>query len=400
LIDDDSRFRPPKKINNEQFSPILSPDLRLHPSALLALTLLSMPSLLSIAELKKATRLHSPQSAIIHAQIERLLLKEASNGKPFYELFLRDASESMTLRAWADTEAYEACASCQKGEFIAIEGLFSHNASFGLDARGWELRLLPEEAIESLLEGSIERRLILDTCWQTMRNAIETINDPRLLALCEQFSEQYGARFRRAAAARGNHHARRGGLLEHSSHMMEAALALCGVYRELNRDLLIAGVLFHDIGKLWETCPPERGFGIEPELRGELLGHLSIGIEVINALWRELPKEGWEAHTPPSEEVRLHLLHLVAAHHGQLEFGSPVLPKTPEAILLHFIDNIDARLEMFSAAYQSASLGEGDLKGSLEWVKPLGVAPVFPLMLHLPPVTPEEKASKENNLLF
>jgi 3'-5' exoribonuclease len=182
--------------------------------------------------------------------------------------------------------------------------------------------------------------------------------------------------------------------------MMEAALALCGVYRELNRDLLIAGVLFHDIGKLWETCPPERGFGIEPELRGELLGHLSIGIEVINALWRELPKEGWEAHTPPSEEVRLHLLHLVAAHHGQLEFGSPVLPKTPEAILLHFIDNIDARLEMFSAAYQSASLGEGDLKGSLEWVKPLGVAPVFPLMLHLPPVTPEEKASKENNLLF
>ncbi len=359
-----------------------------------------MPPLLSIAELKKATRKHSPQGAMIHAQIERLALKEASNGKPFYELLLRDASESMVLRAWADTEAYETCASRHKGDFVGIEGHFSHNASFGLDARGWELQLLPEEAIDLLLEGSAERRLLLDACWQGMRNGLESIKDPRLLMLCERFCEQYGARFRRAAAARGNHHARRGGLLEHSSRMMEAALALCGVYPELNRDLLIAGVLFHDIGKLWETCPPERGFGIELELRGELLGHLSIGIEVINALWRELLKEGWETLTPPSEEVRLHLLHLVAAHHGQLEFGSPVLPKTPEAILLHFLDNIDARLEMFSAAYQAASPEEEDLKGSLEWVRPLGVSPVLPLTPYLSTPTPLQEVPKENNLLL
>ncbi len=161
--------------------------------------------------------------------------------------------------------------------------------------------------------------------------------------------------------------------------MMGCALALCGVYPELNRDLLIAGVLFHDTGKLWETCPPERGFGIETDLRGELLGHLSIGIELINALWRELPKEGWETLSPTSEEVRLHLLHLVASHHGQLEFGSPILPKTPEATLLHFIDNIDARLEMFSAAYRSVLPAEGETAVPPEWVRALGVAPVLPL---------------------
>lgn len=335
-----------------------------------------MPLLLSIGDLKKSAREHSPLGAVIHAQIERIVEKEASNGKPFYEVIFRDASESMTLRAWTDTAAFDSCNSRRKGDFVMIEGLFSHNGSFGLDARGWEMTLLPDEAIDLLLGGSDDRRLLLDSAWQKILEAVESIHDPRLLALCEKFIDLYGVRFRRSAAARGNHHARRGGLLEHTSRMMESAIALLRVYPELNRDLLIAGVLFHDTGKLWETCPPERGFGIETELRGELLGHLSIGIELINALWRELPKDEWEKLSPSSEEVRLHLLHLVASHHGQLEYGSPILPKTPEAALLHFIDNIDARLEMFSAAYQAASSTEVENKRPLEWVRALGVSPV------------------------
>ena len=232
------------------------------------------------------------------------------------------------------------------------------------------------ENIDALLDGSASRRELLDKAWGVITQAVDGIHDPRINALCEQFLILHGARFRRAAAARGNHHARRGGLLEHTSRMMESALALCGVYPELNRDLVVSGVLFHDTGKLWETCPPERGFGIVPELRGELLGHLSIGIELVNTIWRDLPKEGWEALSPATEDVRLHLLHLIASHHGQLEFGSPVLPKTPEAALLHFVDNIDARMEMFFAAYQNASPAE---HGVHDWVRPLGVAPVIPL---------------------
>jgi len=335
--------------------------------------------LFTISQLKTEVRLNSSVEAIIHAQIERLIKKDAANGKPFYEVLLRDAEESMTLRAWNDTAAFESAAMRQTGDFISVEGLFHHNGSFGLDARGWEMISLSDEEIEMLLEGSQERRALLGKAWTGITEAVASIVDPRLQALCTQFLNQHGNRFRRAAAARGNHHARRGGLLEHTSRMMECALALHGVYPELNRDLLIAGVLFHDTGKLWETCPPERGFGIETELRGELLGHLSIGIELINALWRELPKEGWEEITPSSEKVRLHLLHLVASHHGQLEFGSPVLPKTPEAALLHFIDNIDARMEMFFAAYKQAGSSESGEKLSLEWIRPLGVSPVVPL---------------------
>jgi 3'-5' exoribonuclease len=332
--------------------------------------------LLTISELKKAAREDSPQEAVVHAQIEKLIRKEAANGKPFHEVQFRDGSESMTLRAWSDTSAFEACSSLKASEFVEIEGIFSHSSAFGLDAKRWELNPLPEEAIDVLLEGSAERRELLERCDRIITGAVESIADPRIKALCGQFLTQHGPRFRRAAAARGNHHARRGGLLEHTSRMMESALALCGVYPELNRDLIIAGVLFHDTGKLWETCPPERGFGITPELRGELLGHLSIGIELVNSIWRELPKEGWEQFTPSSEDVRLHILHLVASHHGQLEYGSPVLPKTPEAALLHFIDNIDARMEMFFTAYQ-ANPSAGN--SSLEWVRPLGVAPVNPL---------------------
>ena len=332
--------------------------------------------LMTIAELKKSARESSPQEAVIHAQIEKITRKEASNGKPFYEVIFRDAAESMILRAWMDGPAFERCSEVKPGEFVVIEGQFGHSASYGLDAKGWEMSLLADEAVDLLLEGSTERIVLLNHAYEIITGAVESLNDPRILALCTRFLNLHGARFRRAAAARGNHHARRGGLLEHTSRMMESALALWGVYPDLNRDLLIAGVLFHDTGKLWETCPPERGFGIETEPRGELLGHLSIGIELVNSLWRDLPKVGWDHLAPASEDVRLHLLHLVASHHGQLEFGSPVLPKTPEAALLHFVDNIDARMEMFLTAYSSTSPA---LTGQREWVRPLGVAPVTPL---------------------
>jgi len=354
-------------------------------------------ALLTISELKKATREHSPQEAEVHAQIERITRKDAANGKPFYEVIFRDAAESMTLRAWSDTAAFEACVSLSTGTFVEIEGIFSHSSAFGLDAKRWEMSPLPEEHIDAILEGSASRKELLDKAWSVIAEATDSIRDTRIKALCGQFLAIHGARFRRAAAARGNHHARRGGLLEHTSRMMESAMALCGVYPELNRDLVTAGVLFHDTGKLWETCPPERGFGIVPELRGELLGHLSIGIELVNSIWRDLPKEGWDSLTPNSEEVRLHLLHLVASHHGQLEFGSPVLPKTPEAALLHFVDNIDARMEMFFTAYQSSAPGP---QGVHEWVRPLGVAPVSPLQASQPSQKKEMSSDDREGLLL
>jgi 3'-5' exoribonuclease len=129
------------------------------------------------------------------------------------------------------------------------------------------------------------------------------------------------------------------------------------LYPQLNLDLLIAGILFHDSGKLWENQFAENGFVMAYDEIGELMGHISIGLELVNSLWRRLSAEQaeeWRNLAPASEDVRMHLLHLIGSHHGEMQFGSPVFPKTPEAMALHYIDNLDARLEMFAAGYATA----------------------------------------------
>jgi 3'-5' exoribonuclease len=315
-------------------------------------------------------------SARVRGQIDELHKKESANGKPYWELKLRDAGDVLTLRAWSDTDAFRACAEAARGDFVEVEGDFAVNGGFGLDARRWRLRTLDEKEIEALLVGGAEESAGVDRDYGDVVRLAGEIRDPRLHALCSVFLEEFGARFKRAAAARHNHHAHRGGLLRHTGQMMRAADAVCSAYPVLNRDLLLTGVLFHDCGKLWEMCPPEAGFGIPRELRGELLGHISIGIEVVNSLWRKLPLEDWKNHEPSTEDVRLHLLHLIASHHGELQFGSPVEPKTPEAIALNMIDNLDAKLEMLSMAYARQP---EIAPGIHERVKPLNTSPVKPL---------------------
>ena len=107
----------------------------------------------------------------------------------------------------------------------------------------------------------------------------------------KRFVNEWGDRFRRAAAARKYHHARRGGLVEHTAQMMRVAKAIAPLYPQLNLDLLIAGILFHDSGKLWENQFSETGFVMGYDELGELVGHISIGLEIVNSLWRKLSAE-------------------------------------------------------------------------------------------------------------
>ena len=208
-----------------------------------------------------------------------------------------------------------------------------------------------------LLQGPPQLRAKQNADWQFILETIATISDPRLRALCDVFVKDLGERFRRTAAARNYHHARRGGLVEHTAQMMRIANQIAPLYPQLNVDLLLAGILFHDCGKLWENALPENGFVMGYDERGELMGHISIGLELVNSLWRKISTDNgdaWKSLTPASDDVRLHLLHLIGAHHGEPQFGSPVSPKTPEAMALHYIDNLDARLEMFAAGYTTA----------------------------------------------
>ncbi len=293
--------------------------------------------------------------ARVHVQLNSATAKSTREGKPYCEMVLADACDRMTLRVWSDHPEYRACEALQVCEFIEVSGEFAQHHQFGLEAKQWGVRRLNADEIADLLSGPPELRAQQAADWSHLTERVKTIGDPRLRALCEALLAEFGERFQRTAGARSYHHARRGGLVEHTAQMMRVAEAVAPLYPQLNLDLLIAGVLFHDSGKLWENHLPEAGFTMGFDERGELLGHISIGLELVNSLWRKLlaapEAAAWSGLSPASEDVRLHLLHLIGAHHGEPQFGSPVSPKTPEAMALNYIDNLDARMEMFTAGY-------------------------------------------------
>ena len=311
----------------------------------------------SIISLNQAAA-ESRVDAQLHGQVESIARKETRDGKPYFEVTIADAEARLPLRAWSDGPAFSLCEGLVVGAFLEVSGEFSLSGAYGLESKHWKCRALTTEERDELLGGSPALRAKQDADFACITNAAEKLGDPRLKALTALFLADFGERFRRAAAARSNHHARRGGLIEHVAQMLRTAQAIASAYGGLNRDLLTAGVIFHDCGKLWENALPPDGFTMPFNEHGELLGHITIGIEVVNTLWRKLQSSGaaadWAQLQPPSEDVRLHLLHLLAAHHGELQFGSPVPPKTPEAWVLHYVDNMDAKLEMLSAGYASS----------------------------------------------
>jgi len=317
---------------------------------------------LTVADLKANTG-ESDLPAALDAQLQSRVSKTTRSNKPYLELTFADATGSLVLKAWSDSKLFEQANELPDGAMLRIEAGWSQN-EYGIDAKRLKFRTLDAGEREAFLAGDAETRERQDRAWKKITACCESLADPRLHAFCRRFIDDFGDRFRRAAAARRNHHARRGGLIEHVAQMMRSAEAICGVYPELNRDLMLSGVLVHDCGKMWENGYPEDGFGQTVNLHGEMLGHIPLGIELVNKLWRELA-ESPEARTwlelePTSEDVRLHLLHLVGSHHGQYDFGSPVLPRTPEAFALHYIDNLDAKLEMVKDAYtDSAEVADG-----------------------------------------
>lgn len=325
--------------------------------------------LITITQLRQVAG-QSPQPYRLHVQVESRLEKTTSAGSPFFEVKLVDAADALLWRVFDNNPQFHDVAKLTRNAFIQIAGQWI-DGKYGLEPRQSQMRALSETETSTLLLGDPDLAARQQSDYDDITTFIESIRDPRLLKLCSVFLERHGERFRRTGAARRNHHARRGGLVEHVAQMMRCAAAVAGVYPHLNRDLMIAGVLFHDCGKLWENVYVESGFTMPYNLTAEMLGHIPLGLELVNKLWRDVMEQSvaeWATLEPASESVRLHLLHLIAAHHGTLEFGSPVLPKTPEAIALHHIDNIDAKLEMFRRAYETGKeLGPGIIEKFAPW---------------------------------
>ena len=317
------------------------------------LAILAGVSPISIAALKEQAG-ETPLAAAVAAQLQSRATRATKAGKPYLELGFADATGHFSLKIWSDAPSYQAAEGLADTAVVRLEARWTQN-QYGLDAKELVFHTPDAAALESFFSGDPALRDKQDRDFAEIQRLCETIGDPRLHGLCQWFLTHLGDRFRRTAAAKRNHHARRGGLVEHVAQMMRAAAALSPVYPELNRDLLLTGVLFHDCGKLWENSYPEHGFNQLHPIHGEMLGHIPLGIELANKLWRELLEApeaaAWADLKPAAEEIRLHLLHLIGSHHGEYEYGSPVLPRTPEAFTLHYIDNLDAKLEMVRDAY-------------------------------------------------
>jgi len=173
----------------------------------------------------------------------------------------------------------------------------------------------------------------------TVRETIAEVRNPHLRALLEAFfsDEEFVAAFCKAPCARRIHHAYLGGLLEHVTEVIHLCKALLELYPQINRDLLLSGAILHDVGKVWEFVYQ---YDIDYSDEGRLLGHVVLSDRLIQERIRDLP--GF----PP--ELALRLSHMVLAHHGRYEWGSPRRPKTLEACALHYVDNLDAQVNRFA----------------------------------------------------
>jgi 3'-5' exoribonuclease len=279
------------------------------------------------------------------ALLRRREERRDKTGKLYLDLELADASGSIPAKAWSDSGAHG-----QKfgaGEFVRFKGQvqsFRDQLQLKVD----QCRRVLESDRE---EGFDEALLIPSTredpeeLWRRLEELLEAhLVRPEAKRLAAGTLAVHGADLRVHPAAKAIHHAFRGGLLEHVTSMLGLAVKICEHYPELDRDLMLLGVLFHDLGKLLELG---RMPGSEYTPAGRLVGHIVLGRDLLRERAAEVPE------FPP--ELLLQLEHLVLSHQGRQDFGSPVVPSSSEAIALHMIDDLDSKLALMRQLRESQS---------------------------------------------
>ncbi|RLS56275.1 MAG: HD domain-containing protein [Planctomycetota bacterium] len=271
-----------------------------------------------------------------HFLVTHKQLRPNRNGQLYLQVDLSDKTGSITARMWnageADYSAFE------DGDYVRIEGttqLFSGQLQL--------IATLIQRVDPARIDESDFRVLApaeIAAFELELQQIIETIQDSDLRALAAAVTAdtQLMEAFRRSPAGVKQHHAHVGGLLEHVVSLLRLAEKVAPLYPAVNRDLLLVGVLYHDIGKVIEL-ESEKGFSYTDA--GQLLGHVLLGLELLEEKIREVSMQQQKPFDP---EMSLRVKHMVASHHGQYEFGAPKLPMTLEAIALHHLDNLDARL--------------------------------------------------------
>jgi len=280
---------------------------------------------------------------------QEVAFKTSAKGSEYLEVKLADASGDLKGFLW-DLRAIEGDLDrIVPDAFLKVKGqISSYNGRL-------QIRLDKARFAEDAEAGDLGRffpvsRRPLPDMERELDGLIAGLRDPWIRGLLASLfieDTRRRAAFCRAPAAKSMHHAFLGGLLEHTLSVAAMAERACDHYGEMNRDLVLAGVLLHDLGKT-EELTYQRSIGYSDA--GNLIGHITMEAEWISRAAFAMP--GFP------EELRLQILHIVLSHHGRLDYGSPVLPKTPEALLVHYLDDLDGKLEaMFRGIAEDS--GEG-----------------------------------------
>ena len=255
----------------------------------------------------------------------------AKNGKPYMNLRLMDKSGDVEAKIWDNVDFVSSL--FEKDDFIAIRS----KASVYLGKMQLviaDLSRVPEDQV-LLADFLPEAERDIEEMVAELRALMATVSDPHLKQLLAAFFDDPAllAAYRVAPAAKGMHHVYLGGLLEHSLAVARLVDVIVPLYSGLNRDILIVGALLHDIGKVREMTYL-RSFDYTDE--GKLLGHITIGVEMLHEKAMAI------AGFPP--ETAMLLKHMLLSHHGQYEYGSPKRPKTIEATILNYLDDLDSKI--------------------------------------------------------
>jgi 3'-5' exoribonuclease len=260
-------------------------------------------------------------------------LRSGRNGGEYLDIVLQDVSGEIRAKIFQDIDVVRQ--EFDAGEFVKVQAKGNlHHGRFELIVDKIR-RVLPDR---DAADGFREDDCIptsprpVDEMWQELADRVASVQHPRLRELLTRIVDRNADRLRVWPAARQIHHAYRSGLLEHILKIMAAVVHLAELYGA-RRDLLIAGALLHDIGKLRELS---YDVTIDYSVEGNLVGHIAIGVGMVRDVIREIPD------FPP--DLQNEIEHLILSHHGSLELGSPVKPMTVEAFILAAADELDARL--------------------------------------------------------
>ena len=265
---------------------------------------------------------------------------QARNG-PFWTLQLQDATGKIEAKIWSpQSQSYP---SLDSGQLVRVEGMVTqfreqHQINVNQIAELGDLNQEGADASQFIPSSKEKPELLLLRLEELCRKHI--FWPPwRKLVLKVLAAPDIRPRLLNATGGKAIHHAYVGGLLEHTLSVTELCLKYCEHYEELDQDVLLTAAVCHDLGKAWELTG---GVSCDYTDEGRLLGHIHLGLEVLEPFLR---KSGLEP------ELILHFKHIILSHHGEYEYGSPKRPKTAEAFCLHFADNMDAKMNQIHSLF-------------------------------------------------